>query len=84
MFKEKYIQFWNTLNDCEKLFMLALNEMQDAFINAYDRRVRVPHNDLKMKLGYDDSTYNTIIYNIRRKYCMAFDKKFEDIETNKD
>lgn len=58
--------------------MLTVNDMQDAFINAYDRRVRIPHNDLKMKLGYDDSTYNTIIYNIKRKYCNSFNKKFEE------
>ena len=52
--------------------------MQENFIHAHEHGVRLPHNNLKQKLGYDDCTYNTLIYNIRKKYCSVFDREFEE------
>jgi hypothetical protein len=83
IFQEKYTEFLNKLEECEKVFLKAASEIQENFIKAYENGVRLPHNNLKQKLGYDDCTYNTIIHNIRKKYCEVFNKKIEtkcDIE----
>ena len=61
---------------------LSVSEMQEIFIRAHENGVRLPHNHLKQKLGYDDCTYNTLIYNIRKKYCNAFNRKFEEYDND--
>lgn len=82
IFKEKYVDFLNTLDEGEKLLLTAASEMQEIFIRAHENGVRLPHNHLKQKLGYDDCTYNTLIYNIRKKYCNAFNRKFEEYDND--
>ena len=83
MWKEKYYEFLYSLNDCEKVFLKVANNMQEDFLKAYDNEKRLPLNKLKLKLGYDDSTYNMIVYNIRKKYCDIFDKKFLSLNNDK-
>lgn len=82
IWNEKYIQFLNSLNESEKLFMQAVYDMDNNYYcNFY--KVKVSHTFLKNKLGFDDTTYYMIINNIKQKYCKAFNVKLENkLENN--
>lgn len=83
LFEQKYYEFLSSLSEGEKLLLKTANEMSDNFIRANQNGVRLPHNNLKQKLGYDDCTYNTLIFNIKKKYCSVFNKKFEEVINEK-
>lgn len=83
LWMQKYNDFIVSLDEGQKVFMNAVLEMQDDFINAYDKKLKIPHNALKKKLGYDDAMYNTVLYNVRKKYCIAFQKRFDEFNYEK-
>ena len=77
IWKEQYEIFLKSLDPAEASVMQGISSMEDKFIAAADKGGgKMPFSELREKLGYDESTFNILLYNIRRKYCEAFDKEF--------
>ena len=81
--KEKYKEFLEELDSRELIVMKAIQQKQDKFIRTFQRNVRMPFNVVRKELGLNDSEFNIILYNIRKKYSIMFNKKFK-IENKKD
>lgn len=82
--KEKYSEFLDELDTKQLLVMKAIQEKQDKFIRTFQRQVRMPFNAVKKELGLDDSEFNIILYNIRKKYNILFHKRIKKEEQKKD
>lgn len=84
IWKEQYDEFIRSLSPAEKAVMTGATDMEDKFVAASRGSGKLPFASLREKLGYDEATFNLIMYNIRRKYCEAFDKEFMEFESSSD
>ena len=79
IWREQYDYFLDMLEPAERSVMQGITSMEDKFLSAAEKeggRRTMPFNALREKMGYDEATFNIILYNIRRKYCDAFDQEF--------
>ncbi len=72
MWKEQYEEFMGTLDEAEKFVFGRIISMSSNILDAYDKNVRIPYKELQTKTGYDDATFATIIFNIKKKYRKTF------------
>ena len=75
---EQYEQFRNSLEPAEAFVFGVAVSMSDDILDKYDRSLKIPYSELRARTGYDEATFAVIMYNIRKKYCEAFDTKFEE------
>ena len=66
------------------MLVVAGLEKRDDIIESCERGSHAQLNELKQRLGYDDATYNAMVYNIRRKFCEIFDYKFVEYNDEQD
>ena len=78
--REQFDVFRSKLDKAEAFVFDIILSMQDAILDAYDSRLKLPMAELRQKSGYDEATFAMIIYNIKRKYCEAFGIPF--VETD--
>ena len=81
----QYDEFLASLDEAEKAVMEAIKQMEDKFVRAYEKkRTTLPFKEVCDALGYDEATFHVILYNIRRKYCEAFDRPCPEEEISSD
>ena len=78
LWKEQFEEFREKLNDAEAYVFGIIVSMSNAILDAHDKRGRIPYKELREKTGYDESTFDLIIYNIKRKYCDTFNIKMPE------
>lgn len=84
VFREKMNEFLNSLNQVERHIYDMVLAMEDKIIDSYDYNSKFPYNELKAKTGYDNATFSIIMYNIKKKYCAAFDVRLVNNEKKGD
>ena len=72
LWKEQFEEFREKLDEAESFVFNIIVSMSNDILDAYDKKLKIPYNELRKQSGYDDVTFSTIIYNIRKKYYDTF------------
>lgn len=74
LWKQMYDQFYNSLDEKQKIVFDEMKKMQQYFIKSYSKNTKAPYNKLKSRLGLDENSFNLIFYNLLKKYNKMFQK----------